>query len=57
MQSVLRDVVLAGVALMMATPLFAQSTIRVPEGGSDLVYLAVAGMSCVGTIWYRFRRK
>ena len=57
MQSVLREIVLAGLALMVATPLFAQSTIRVPEGGSDLVYLAVAGMSFAGTIWYRFRGK
>ena len=58
MQSMmLRNIVLAAVALVVATPLFAQSTIKTPEGGSELAYLALAGMSFAGTIWYRIRRK
>ncbi len=35
---------------------FAQNFHRVPEGGSDLVYLAFAGISCVGAIFYKSRR-
>jgi hypothetical protein len=43
--------------LLFSTAAFAQSTTRaVPEGGSDLAYLAVAGVSCIGAIVYRFRR-
>lgn len=35
---------------------FAQNFHRVPEGGSDLVYLAFAGISCVGAVFYKTRR-
>jgi hypothetical protein len=40
----------------LAQGAFAQSIRRVPEGGSDLVYLALAGISCVGAIFYKTRR-
>jgi hypothetical protein len=44
--------------LALATPLFAQGSIkRVPEGGSELAYAALAGISCLGAVWYRVRRK
>ncbi|HSY13907.1 MAG TPA: hypothetical protein VK976_17065 [Verrucomicrobiae bacterium] len=40
-----------------AAPLaLAQSVRRVPEGGSDLAYLLLAGVSCAGAVWYRYRR-
>lgn len=58
MQTVLRNLFLSAIALVVATPLFAQSTIRrVPEGGSELAYASLAGISCLGAIWYRVRRK
>jgi hypothetical protein len=34
----------------------AQASHRLPEGGSDLTYLVLAGGSCIGAIWYRIRR-
>jgi hypothetical protein len=43
--------------LLFSTAALAQSaTHQVPEGGSDLAYLALAGASCIGAIVYRFRR-
>jgi hypothetical protein len=58
MQSVLRSMVLSAFVLVVGTPLLAQLTTRqVPEGGSDLAYLSVAGISCLSAIWYRVRRK
>ena len=43
--------------LLFGTAAFAQNVVHpVPEGGSDLAYLAVAGASCLGAIVYRFRR-
>jgi hypothetical protein len=45
------------VLLLGAAPFaLAQNTHRVPEGGSDLAYLLLAGCSCIGAIWYRVRR-
>ena len=57
MQTVLRNLFLSAIVLAAATPLFAQSIKRVPEGGSELVYASLAGISCLGAIWYRVRRK
>jgi hypothetical protein len=57
MQTVLRNLFLSAIALVVATPLFAQSIKRVPEGGSELAYASLAGISCLGAIWYRVRRK
>jgi hypothetical protein len=57
MQTVLRNLFLSAVVLVVATPLFAQSVRRVPEGGSELAYASLAGISCLGAIWYRVRRK
>jgi len=58
MQTALRNFFLSALVLVVATPLFAQSTIRkVPEGGSELAYAVVAGISCLGAVWYRVRRK
>ncbi len=34
----------------------AQNFHKMPEGGSNLVYLAIAGVSCIGAIVYKFRR-
>jgi drug/metabolite transporter (DMT)-like permease len=49
--------VMAAVILVCAAPAaFAQAIHRVPEGGTDLVYLALAGISCAGAVFYRFRR-
>jgi len=42
--------------LLFSTAAFAQNIHRVPEGGSDLAYLALAGASCIGAVVYRFRR-
>ncbi len=40
-----------------AAPLaLAQNIHRVPEGGSDIAYLLMAGVTCVGAVWYRYRR-
>ena len=45
------------ILLLSAAPFaLAQATHRVPEGGSDLAYLLLAGSSCIGAIWYRVRR-
>jgi tetrahydromethanopterin S-methyltransferase subunit D len=58
MQTILRNSFVGlVVSVLLATPLFAQSVHRVPEGGSELAYAAVAGVSCLGAIWYRVRRK
>jgi hypothetical protein len=57
MQTVLRNLFLSAMALVMTTPLFAQSIHKVPEGGSELAYAALAGVSCLGAVWYRVRRK
>lgn len=58
MQTALRNIFLSAMVLAIASPLFAQNTIRrVPEGGSELAYAAVAGISCLGAVWYRVRRK
>jgi hypothetical protein len=40
----------------ISTAAFAQNIQRLPEGGSDIAYLALAGISCIGAIVYRFRR-
>lgn len=43
--------------LLGAAPFaLAQATHKLPEGGSDLAYLVIAGCSCIGAIWYRVRR-
>ena len=48
---------LLAVTLFLVPSGFAQQNIHhVPEGGSDLMYLALAGMSCFGAIFYRVRR-
>ena len=58
MQTALRNLFRSAFVLAIATPLLAQSTIhRVPEGGSELAYAVVAGISCLGAVWYRVRRK
>ena len=57
MQTALRNLFLSAMVLAVATPLFAQSIRRVPEGGSELAYAVVAGISCLGAVWYRVRRK
>jgi hypothetical protein len=57
MQTALRSFLGSAVVVLLAAPLFAQSVHRVPEGGSELAYAAVAGVSCLGAIWYRVRRK
>ena len=58
MHSMLRMIVLSATALTLATPLFAQGSLRrLPEGGSELAYLSLTGISCLGVIWYRIRRK
>jgi hypothetical protein len=58
MQTALRNLFLSAIVLAIATPLFAQGAIkRVPEGGSELAYAVVAGISCLGAVWYRVRRK
>ncbi len=46
----------AVVLLGLVQGAFAQNIRKVPEGGSDLVYLALAGISCVGAIFYKTRR-
>ncbi len=58
MQTGIRNFFLSAMVLALATPLFAQGSIkRVPEGGSELAYAALAGISCLGAVWYRVRRK
>jgi hypothetical protein len=58
MQTALRSLLGSAVLVLLATPLFAQGAVRrVPEGGSELAYAALAGVSCLGAIWYRVRRK
>jgi hypothetical protein len=57
MKNVVRNSWLAVTVLLCAVPqAFAQSVHRVPEGGSDLVYIALAGISCVGAVVYRIRK-
>ena len=58
MQTTLRNLFLSALVFAVTTPLFAQSSIRrVPEGGSELAYAVLAGISCLGAVWYRVRRK
>lgn len=35
----------------------APSTVAVPEGGTSLMYLLLAGLSCVGAMVLRYRRQ
>lgn len=57
MTSLLKKSSLALLVLLSSAPaVFAQNIHRVPEGGSDLVYIALAGISCLGAVFYRTRR-
>jgi len=48
---------LAALLLVCAVPFaLAVPPTAVPEGGSDLAYLAVAAVSCAGAIFYKVRR-
>jgi hypothetical protein len=57
MKNLVRNSWLAVTVLLCAVPqAFAQSIHRVPEGGSDLVYIVLAGISCLGAAVYRIRK-
>jgi hypothetical protein len=57
MKNLVRNSWLAVTVLLCAMPqALAQSVHRVPEGGSDLVYIALAGISCLGAVVYRIRK-
>lgn len=50
---------LAALLLVCAVPfgLAQPGPSTVPEGGSELAYLAVAAVSCAGVMFYKFRRR
>ena len=54
MASVLRKTgLITGLFLLCLTPqAFAQNVHQVPEGGSELVYLVLTGISCAGVMFY-----
>jgi hypothetical protein len=57
MKNLVRNSCLAVTVLLFAVPqAFAQAVHRMPEGGSDLVYIALAGISCLGAVVYRSRK-
>ncbi len=57
MKTLVRNASFAVVVLFIAAPqVFAQSVNKLPEGGSDLVYIALAGISCLGAVFYRTRK-
>ena len=57
MSNLVRKSSLAAIGLFCFVPeLLAQSVRRLPEGGSDLICIAMAGISCLGAVVYRIRR-
>ena len=57
MKTLVRNASFAVVVLFIAAPqVFAQSVNKLPEGGSDLFYIALAGISCLGAVFYRTRK-
>jgi len=49
-----KGLILAGIIAAFALPAFGEKTLvaPVPEGGADLIYLLLAGASCVGAIFH-----